>query len=211
MEWRGEVADIIYFMYYPYNRGKSVAIWNTVVGNHVGDWEHVSVRLTWQHDAARGWRLAPKEVYVSAHDFGDMEDWNTMERVEDTHIVVYAAWGSHGFWVDPGSHVYEDWYPLFTLADKCSAGTAWDTWNLIEAFDYNLQTGLGGSTWPLWMGADFADPGPGPDPSDPANGSIYRWGNPEWDCRAIFDNKCRLEDGPTGPVSKEMWDTEELR
>lgn len=213
----GEVADIIYFMYYPYNRGKEVEVIDTMMGNHVGDWEHVSMRLMWQNGEG-GWELAPTAAYVSAHDFGGVEDWNTMERVEDTHIVVYAAWGSHGVWLDPGSHVYDD-YVVFTLADDCSAGTAWDTWNLIEAFDYNLQVGLGGSTWPLWMGADFTDPGPGPDPSDPANGPIYRWGNTEQDCIGEIDigvytikiNECRLNDGPTGPVSKEMWDTELLR
>ncbi|MCA9701215.1 MAG: Vps62-related protein, partial [Myxococcales bacterium] len=42
----GGIVDLVYFVYYPYNRGKEVA--NTIWGNHVGDWEHITVRLNLQ-------------------------------------------------------------------------------------------------------------------------------------------------------------------
>ena len=38
-----DVVDLVYWTYYPYDRGKSVV--DTIWGNHVGDWEHMSVRL----------------------------------------------------------------------------------------------------------------------------------------------------------------------
>ena len=47
-EFDVEVADLVYFFYYPYNRGKEVLF--TIWGNHVGDWEHITVRLAWQHE-----------------------------------------------------------------------------------------------------------------------------------------------------------------
>ncbi len=86
------------------------------------------------------------------------------------------------------------------------AGAAWDTWLNVETYDHGAQQGLGTSLWPVWMSTDFDEPcaEPGCDPSDPASGAIYRWGNPE--CGSVF-GICRLCDGPTGPVSKGVWDS----
>ena len=95
------------------------------------------------------------------------------------------------------------------LIDECGEGVAWDTWENVVAFDYydpfeNLGRGLGGGLWPVWMSNDFTNPGcdffqnPNCD-QDPSIGAIYRWGNPKWD--EVF-GYYRLEDGPTGPVSK---------
>ncbi len=41
-----DIVDLVYFFYYPYNRGKEVV--DTIWGNHVGDWEHITVRLLQQ-------------------------------------------------------------------------------------------------------------------------------------------------------------------
>jgi hypothetical protein len=201
-----ELVDIVYFVYFPYNRGKEIV--GTVWGNHVGDWEHITVRLGWSYASDTGWILAPKLVYVSAHDFGGVYDWASLDKTDRTHVVVYCAWGSHGFWKSAGDHPYHSIPWLGDLIDECSAGTAWDTWLSIEAFDYDLETGLGGSTWPSWMSRDFTSPGTG-DPSDPASGPIFRWGNTERGCSDRF-GACRLENGPTGPTSKGMWATAHL-
>ena len=93
-----QIVDLVYFFYYPYNRGKSVV--DTIWGNHVGDWEHITVRLMRGPDDA----LTPLQVYFSAHDFGGAYDWASVERFADTHPVVYSAWGSHGVWSTPGAH-----------------------------------------------------------------------------------------------------------
>lgn len=47
--------DIVYFVYYGYNRRKNVL--GTVYGNHVSDWEHLTIRVNGALEA---------EVYLSA-------------------------------------------------------------------------------------------------------------------------------------------------
>lgn len=213
----GGVVDLVYFIYYPYNRGKELA--DTVWGNHVGDWEHITVRLVDDE---------PSQVYLSAHSFGGAYNWNggEVELFEGTHPVVYSAWGSHGFWAQPGDHVYMtigEVDPFFDicitlicadLVDETSAGVAWDTWEVVHGLDFFEREGLEGAQWPAWMSEDFTDPGRG-DPALPSAGPIYRWGNQE-DCSVLgipiditdMIGVCRLEDGPTGPVSKGTWGPE---
>jgi hypothetical protein len=158
----------------------------------------------WSYDDQAGWSLQPVQVYISAHDFGGIYEWQAMAKMNGTHPVVYSAWGSHGFWLTAGRHKYGEAGPEGSeedLVDWTSEGTAWNTWNYMEAFDFNLKQGIGGSTWPLWMSDDFTNPGIG-DPSNPASGPIFRWGNMRWG--SVF-GYYRLEDGPTGPVSKGVW------
>jgi hypothetical protein len=211
----GGVIDLVYFFYYPYNRGKEVV--DTIWGNHVGDWEHITVRVLQQADAA----LVPEQVYLSAHSFGGAYAWADVEKFEGTHPVTYAAWGSHGMWKDPGDHVYMSigvTDPIFDtcisivcadLTDETSQGTVWDTWLRLEGFDFFAQEGLGDSEWPVWMSDQFGEPGSG-DPAVAGMGPIFRWGNPE-DCSTLgvdisdLIGVCRLEDGPTGPISKSTW------
>jgi hypothetical protein len=207
-EFEVEVVDLIYFLYYPYNRGKEVV--STIWGNHVGDWEHITVRLAWQYEEML-WAVEPSKIYVAAHDLGATFDWGSSEiQKVGTHPVVFSAWGSHGLWVNPGDHEYDSILST-PLIDFCNAGAAWDTWENMVAFDYydpagNNGVGLLGSQWPTWMLDDFSNPccdtitNPGCD-ADPAIGAIYRWGNTEVGC---LSGACRLENGPTGPVSKEV-------
>ncbi len=201
-----DFVDLVYFFYYPYNRGKEVA--NTVWESHVGDWEHVTVRLMWAYDDQTGWTLQPTQMYISAHDFGGIYEWTEIPKINGTHAVVYSAWGSHGVWLTAGEHDYgEVCYVVACedLTDWTSEGTPWDIWNYLEAFDYNAKQGLGGSTWPLWMSDDFTNPGTCGDPSNPACGPIYRWGNTENECYSDPIGRCLMTTGPTGPVSKGVW------
>lgn len=214
----GDVVDLVYFFWYPYNRGKSVV--DTIWGNHVGDWEHITVRLQRGQDQS----LTPVQAYLSAHSFGGVYEWAEIERFEETHPVVYSAWGSHGVWKDPGDHVYmtigeEVWGVCVSivctdLVDETNAGIAWDTWERLAGFDYGAKEGLGDEVWPVWMSDAFTEPGVAP-PEVPGGGPIFRWGNPE-DCSTLgvdisdLIGVCRLEDGPTGPVSKDVWGPELL-
>ncbi|MEQ8764659.1 MAG: Vps62-related protein [Planctomycetota bacterium] len=215
------VVDLVYFFYYPYNRGKEIA--DTIWGNHVSDWEHITVRLREKvvEDVPR---LVPDQVYISAHDFGGAHEWSQVAKVVPTelerqilgiegteHPVIYSAWGSHGCWAQPGSHDYKDLGILGDLTDHCSEGLPWNTWQKVEGYDFVRKKSLSGGEWPRWMGSDFSAPGPGPDPSDPASGAIFRWGNGEWngnDAAALISSvggESRLNDGPTGPISKGVW------
>jgi hypothetical protein len=197
-------VDMIYYAYYPYNRGKEVLM--TVYGNHVSDWEHVSVRATPQYDFTRGWSLGPDLTYVAAHDFGARLRWGDSPRT-GTHLTVFSAWGSHGMWTTGGSHTYQTIASSVDLIDECSNGSNWDTWNRLYSMDYFRQTGLSGAPWPRWMNSDQMAAGTG-DPANPASGGIYRWGNTEEGC---IPGVCRLENGPTGPVNKGVWGTNPLQ
>lgn len=143
-----DYVDLVYFFYYPYNLGKE--LFQTLWGNHVGDWEHLTVRLTWAYDDQSGWSLKPALVYMPAHDFGFTYEWDDISKINNTHPIIYSALGSHGNWQKPGVHVYKV-IPVIEkpLFDETAEGSAWDTWNFVEAYDYDLKQGLSGKTWPV--------------------------------------------------------------
>jgi hypothetical protein len=210
--WGGEqieVIDLTYFFYYPYNRGKEY--WSTVWGNHVGDWEHVTVRLGLVYNPAIGWwELKPLHLFVAAHDFGTSHPWDTISIVPDSdHPIVYSAEGSHGNYVTAGRQRYgkiTKIVPYIFLADYTGEGAEWNTWTNLETLEYDGKYGLGLSVWPRWMSTDYTAPcapdNPGCDPYNPASGAIYRWGTYEF---GSCDIECRMAKGPTGPVDKGMW------
>jgi hypothetical protein len=200
---RVNFVDLVYFFYYPYNRGKEFL--DTIWGNHVSDWEHITIRLYIEDGT-----LEPYEVHLSQHSGGQNLKWQDIEKTTDGHPVIYAAVGSHANYANVGGHHYENirdplfgWIVLAELWDYTNDGSCRDFKEHLEMYDYVNRHGLGGSAWPLWMSVNYSDPGQG-DPSVPGNGPIYRWGNYEWDCHM---GQCRLEHGPTGPIAKDgVWD-----
>ncbi len=197
------VADLVYFVYFPYNRGKQVL--GTTFGHHVGDWEHITIRLTWQYEVDEVWALKPSQIYLSAHNFGQAKYWDSADKYASTdHPVVYSAKGSHGFWFYPGTMTYKDLGWIGSLADNMAVNlNPWQTWQFINAYDFNTRKGIGGTEWPLWMNTEFTEPGS--NPSNPLSGPIFRWGN-NYQVGTIaseISGENQLENGPTGPVSKE--------
>ena len=57
---------------------------------HEGDWESITIFLRRQENA---W--TPLGATYSAHENGTRRHWRDIERLEDTHPVVYVASGSH--------------------------------------------------------------------------------------------------------------------
>ncbi|MDH5508411.1 MAG: Vps62-related protein, partial [Anaerolineae bacterium] len=152
-----EVVDLTYFFYYPYNRGKEY--FSTVWGNHVGDWEHITVRLGWVYNPTGGWEIKPIELLVSAHDFGTSHPWDTITKVPASdHPIVYSANGGHGNYMTSGTHRYgKIWIgptPIF-LYDNTGEGDEWNTWSNLETYDFDAEQGLGSSIWPRWMSTDY--------------------------------------------------------
>ncbi|WP_164860793.1 Vps62-related protein [Parasedimentitalea marina] len=200
---KAAVYDLVYFTYYPYNRGKHIKLLNdSVFGNHVGDWENVVVRLDQN--------LNPTAVYLSQHDKGEMVAWADIPKSADTHPIVYAAAGSHGYYSSPGNHQYHSNPPL---VDETSVGTVWDTQTNLVGFNFNAKQGVAGSNWPEWMNVSQPLSNSSPINTAPGAGPIYRWGNGENGCGGVLKiyqdaaGACRLEDGPTGPIDKlERWD-----
>ncbi len=181
------VVALAYFTFYPWNQGKEVACgWSD---NHVGDWEHMLVVLT---------NGVPFQVRTEAHGGGcgtcelgwRVRLWDQALKTGD-HPVVYAAYHGHGTWFDVDSaHKYCDvgCGKGIILTDETGEGVAWDTWNLVEAYDSKEMTGLGIRPWPLWMYRNY----------------IGRWGNPKcYDCDCgTFGAPCKRDNGPQGLWAK---------
>lgn len=199
-EVEGGVLDLVYFTYYPWNLGKKVG--GTVYGNHVGDWENVVVRMK-----KEGMTYLPVKMIYAAHNFVKAYDWPEVEKTPDGHPVVYVASGSHGSWVDIGvplnpldpsitGHKYQSFPALGDFTNN--SGLRWNSWNALEAYDFTKGEDIQGNPMPPWMSNDYTNPGTG-DPTDPASGPVYRWGNNR---QRPIAGYYRLETGPTGPVEK---------
>jgi hypothetical protein len=189
------VFDLVYFMYFPYNRGKPLL--DVTLDNHVGDWEHVTVRTF--GGVAGG-------IYVHAHDFGTPYGWNGYPTYPGTECPrVFCAWGSHGFWADPGDHEYLPGIHDYTMQPV--QGRLTRDW--VEAYDYQTRQGLSGKPWPRWMDHEEADFTKS-DISEwwlPWAGPILHWGNPARNIPYLCTGAtCTLANGPTGP-----WDDDAFR
>ncbi|MBJ6362756.1 hypothetical protein ACFOQM_16045 [Paenibacillus sp. GCM10012307] len=182
-------VDLVYFQFSPYDLGKTVL--GTEVGNHVGDFERVTVRLAkFVHNNTN--YLKPVQVLYGAHFFANTYSWSEVNKINGTHPVAYSAFGSHGMWKDAGNHVYKD-LVVVQLTDVTNQGTAWDTWNSLQAFEYypNQSTGVGlGNPWPTWLNKDY---------NNPNSLSVARFGNPT---QGTFFGQPLLAGGPAGPQEK---------
>ncbi|MCY1040730.1 Vps62-related protein [Corallococcus sp. bb12-1] len=158
------VTDVLYWNFYPYNNGKRVCIgwyspWGCVggystFGNHVGDWEHLTVRFV---DGR------PSQVYLSQHANGQLFTFGDKAVfLAGWHPEVFSANGSHGLYPDAARHIYETIFNGDFLADDTGAGLAWDTWNNVVAIPWQSAGTYTGSL--AWM-----------------NLTAY-WGNPEGGC-----------------------------
>lgn len=185
--------QMTYFYFFPYNQAPG-----NLYQNHVGDWEHVSVRLHWVDKGNNDWVLEPFHVFLSAHSEGNTEAYEDIDKVGDSP-VVYVAKGSHAMFFSAGQHGI----------DITSKGDILDTSadGKIVAFDYSTKEGLNGTEWPKWMSRSYKSAGTDPV-SDPFSGPIYRFGNRKMDCQGEVQGEeiCTLSDGPTGPADKPVWD-----
>lgn len=193
-EWK--YLDLSYFFFAPYNKGKVIA--GMEFGNHVGDWEHVTVRLLKEE---RGGTLTYRPIIVeySAHFFRNYYAWDEVEKAEGTHPVAYTACGSHGMWKDSGTHVYVN-AVVVKLKDYCSQGTAWDLWKNgnMETYAYDALAhkgeGIGESRWNHDFDLDYGD----------VYGGVTIWGNTGW-CPPVQVYP-RMDSAPSGPQHKKTLD-----
>jgi hypothetical protein len=77
---------------YSYTYPASDFIWQA----HEGDWEAVTVVLSGDEQ--------PLYVGLSEHCLGERQDWADTNRVDDTHLVVHVAVGSHANYFTAGTH-----------------------------------------------------------------------------------------------------------
>lgn len=209
--------SVTYWMFYPYNRGKKICTVNLgfflghmlkpklygvchgeeiTVGNHVGDWEHISIQF-------HGSR--PHRMYVSTHTFGayytyDPQHHRFVYESQDTregiplspvypktielirnHPILYSARGSHGLWGAEGINQYNS---LPVLQDETGKGTPWKTWMNLKLIDEQDPTSLQPHRhWWRYEG---------------------RWGNPSTKCHALLAGFCEHVKGPTGIPRKRV-------
>lgn len=81
-----------YWFFYPYNN------W---LNHHEGDWEMIQIIL---EEATK----TPLKITYSWHLSGDTFDWDDpcVEKVAETHPVVYVASGSHASYWSEGDHTF---------------------------------------------------------------------------------------------------------
>ncbi|XP_045467328.1 vacuolar protein sorting-associated protein 62 isoform X1 [Harmonia axyridis] len=164
------------------------------MGDHVGDWEHVTLSF-------RG-EKHPDSIFVSTHEFGAYYKYNKFLHtfiyesqrsnikmiqnirfpkfllLKNNHPVLFSAWGSHGFWSEPGNHTYS---VVPKLQDFAGFGNKWETWKNLKIYHMGFD-GL-----PKWI--SFRG----------------RWGNPRSNC-ILFKNLglCKQADGPFGPRNSDF-------
>ena len=213
-----DFLEIAYWFFFPYQRGKRVCIGLYVrkcpckkifgrcpcptgcyggyshFGHHVGDWEHVTVRLR-----KVGSNYNIYSIFLSVHNsevtnkFGGEFFWGngkftkgsqSLGMHDGTHAIVYAAAGSHGFWPTTGRHVYKELPNSDTLVDYTSSGESWYTWHKLKPVEYNPNAEYSGEFQFLeFMG---------------------RWGNKKDGCffSEWIADECQLNGGPSGPARK---------
>lgn len=196
---------VAYWIFYPYNEGKEVCFIGKVptplifnrcfgkmktMGNHVGDWEHVSLSFAG--------KPYPSHLYLSVHDAGVYYKYDPMRRIfqyeskvirkgvvqppkypqivrmQGGHPVLFAARGSHGLWSAPGEHEFVR-VPRFT--DKSDFGTPWKTWNNVSFHHVGIDP------IPDWMSFEG------------------KWGNAKANC-LLFQKLglCEYTEGPSGVI-----------
>ncbi|WP_181361910.1 Vps62-related protein [Streptomyces sp. MA5143a] len=184
-----DITDINYWMFYPYNRGKRVCMTVFIAnrclgglystfGHHVGDWEHVTLRLVDNE---------PHQVSMSQHNSGQTVAYGREIAVDGTQPLVYAAWGSHGLYPAPGDHTYLRLPNGHSLVDRTSNGPLWDTRKALKVFSWQPAGSYTGDlSWLNYTG---------------------RWGNPKSGCAVVeaVSGECMLNAGPEGPNLKEVF------
>jgi hypothetical protein len=106
---------IIYWFFYAYNDG-----WSPF-GNHVGDWENITVQLDKTKNIAR------RVAYYAHGDVSEDLEWKDVPKYRNTsHPIVYSAIGSHASYHKAGLH----WHGV--IPDYTKRGPRWETWNKLR-------------------------------------------------------------------------------
>ncbi|KAA0202548.1 hypothetical protein HAZT_HAZT008820, partial [Hyalella azteca] len=155
----GHHFTITYWFFYPYNHGKEICTTSmifigrvakplykgkchgetVVMGNHVGDWEHLSIYFEATHNFGAFYTYQPawnRFEYTNQ----DVREGVFMKakyprylELQQGRLVVYSARGSHGTWPHKGVHLYND--VMVRLEDEAEQGYLWDTRHRVHVID----------------------------------------------------------------------------
>ncbi|KAK7323886.1 hypothetical protein VNO77_27386 [Canavalia gladiata] len=96
----GTFTDIVMWVFYPFNGGARAKVACTNIplrtkGEHVGDWEHVTLRVS--NFNGELWR-----VYLSQHSKGQWVDACNLEFQNGNRPVLYSSLHGHALFPKPG-------------------------------------------------------------------------------------------------------------
>jgi hypothetical protein len=200
-----------YTMFFPYNYGKNVCMGPApndncvgtryIIGDHVGDWEVVTIRFI---DGV------PVAIHVGAHDNEEQGErsastyhWSNgwvsaqgqrLATTSDGHPIVYAAAGSHGIWPTADRHTYQSLSTGDQLNDYTGQGKVWQTWNNVVAADDPALKGILTSYPGRW-----GNPHQGKSVCDLA---MFGSGS-ACDSLGIPGDEYQMDDGPNLPLQRD--------
>ncbi|ODV88964.1 hypothetical protein CANCADRAFT_132337 [Tortispora caseinolytica NRRL Y-17796] len=183
------VVDAFWFYFYSFNLGPFV-MGAGPYGNHIGDWEHSLTRFR---------NGVPEIVWMSAHGGGIAYYFDALEKMQtdSNRPLIYSARGTHANYGFPGKHPHD--IPYSILDDFTDKGPLWDPQKNFLGYTYdgrNVHTAVtdmhdddGG--WLLFPG---------------------HWGDmklaPEDPRQKFHPFEWRFIDGPTGPLTKNLFRTD---
>ncbi|KAK1355998.1 hypothetical protein POM88_049254 [Heracleum sosnowskyi] len=135
----GTFTDIQVWLFYPFNGPSKIKIgWFTIslkqIGEHVGDWEHVTLRISNFNGELRS-------VYFAKHNKGDWVSSPSLEFETNNKPVVYSARYGHASYPTPGAFLHKLAEEKAFVLPK----------NVTSKSDYRMDTGA--RYWIL--GADY--------------------------------------------------------
>ncbi|KAI3827069.1 hypothetical protein L1987_01132 [Smallanthus sonchifolius] len=100
----GTFTDLTIWLYYPFNGGGKFQLGPFIInlgiiGEHVSDWEHITLRIDNFHGTL-------KAVYLSQHSKGKWLAPGEFEVMNGTRPVVYASLHGHAHYSTPSSHIH---------------------------------------------------------------------------------------------------------
>ncbi|KAL3566670.1 hypothetical protein D5086_032085 [Populus alba] len=203
-------TDIVAWLFYPFNGpGRAKVELITVplgkTGQHVGDWEHVTLRISNFNGQLCG-------LYLSAHSGGTWYDASELEFQDGNKAVVYSSLNGHAMYAKPG----------LVLQGTGNIGIRNDTAKSNKFIDAGARFSVVSAEY---MGSSVVEP--------PWLNYLRKWGpNITYDLaeeaetvekllpgklKSAFDKLVKSlpkeifgEEGPTGPKLKRNWTGDEV-
>ncbi|XP_063948634.1 hypothetical protein At1g04090-like [Daucus carota subsp. sativus] len=210
----GTFTDIQVWLFYPFNGPSKVTFGSVTItldhiGEHVGDWEHVTLRISNFNGELRS-------VYFSKHNKGDWISSSGLEFDSNNKPVVYSAFHSHAAYSSAGSFIHD------FAQEKMFAGPQNDTSKSGSSMDTGARYCLLGADYLGGLGiveqpwVNFAREW-GPKKKSDLEDILHKlekvvpfvlWKKLEEFVRSISPELLGAE-GPTGPKWKDFWSGDE--
>ncbi|KAI4333224.1 hypothetical protein L6164_018060 [Bauhinia variegata] len=186
----GTFTDISMWVFFPFNGPARAKVWFInipmgKIGEHVGDWEHVTLRISNFNGELR-------KVYLSQHSHGKWVDAPEIEFQNGNKPVTYSSLHGHAFYTKPGLSLQG----RFGIGIRNDTAKSDKVMDMGERFEVVAGDYLGSAiVEPPWL--HYARHW-GPTIRYEANSAL------EWIGR-LLPNEVLCEEGPTGPKKKINW------